>query len=92
MKTQYQAHQEAQKEAKKDLAKQIAGVLSALIPVLTILGINLEWLTEEFVQQFYVLMVAVAALAYNVYAIYKNHFSGKHAQKQNEELKRKGLK
>lgn len=92
MKTQYQAQQEAQKEAKKDLAKQIAGVLSALIPVLTILGINFEWLTEDFVQQFYVLLVAIAALAYNLYAIYKNHFSGRKAQEQNAKLKQEGLK
>lgn len=92
MKTDFQVDYEVKKEAKKDLISQIAGVLTALLPVLAITGYSLDWLTEEFITHLTVLLGAVAALAYNVYAIYKNHFSGKGAQDQKKALKKQGLK
>lgn len=92
MKTQYDAHQEAQKEAKKDLVSQFIGILSALLPVLAILGINLEWFTTEFILSLEVLLSAIIFFGINAFTIIKNHYSGKRAQKQNEELKKKGLK
>jgi len=39
-----------------------------------------------------VLISAIVVFGINVFAIYKNHFSGKEAQKQNEALKERGLK
>ena len=92
MKTQYQAQQEAQKEAKKDLVSQFTGILSALLPVLAILGINFDWFTVEFIDSLGILISAIVVFVINVFTIYKNHYSGKGAQKQNEELKTKGLR
>lgn len=92
MKTQYQAQQEAQKEAKKDLVSQFTGMLSALLPVLAILGINFDWFTAEFIDSLGILISAIVVFVINVFTIYKNHFSGKKAQKQNEKLKQEGLK
>lgn len=84
--------QEVEQEAKADLVKQFTGVLSALLPVLAILGISLEWFNEEFIENLYLFLIALVPFAFNVYAIIKNHFSGKKAQEQNETLKEKGLK
>ena len=92
MKTQFEAQQEAQKEAKKDLVSQFTGILSALLPVLAILGINFNWFNQEFIDSFEILISAIVLFVVNVLTIYKNHYSGKQAQKQNEELKQKGLK
>ena len=92
MKTQFEAQQEAQKDAKKDLVSQFTGILSALLPVLAILGINFNWFNQEFIDSLGILISAIVLFIVNVFTIYKNHFSGKDAQKQNEELKRQGLK
>lgn len=92
MKTQYVAQQEAQKEAKQDLVSQFAGMLSALLPVLAILGVNFEWFTHAFIDSLAILISTIVAFIVNVLTIYKNHYSGKSAQKQNAELKQKGLK
>lgn len=92
MKTQYQAQQEAQKEAKKDLVSQFTGMLSALLPVLAILGINFDWFNAEFIDSLGILISAIVVFVINVFTIYKNHFSGKDAQKQNEKLKQEGLR
>lgn len=92
MKSQYQAQQEARKEAKTGLISQFTGILSALLPVLAILGINFDWFNQEFIDNLGALLTAIALFVINAYTIYKNHYSGKHAQVQNEELKKKGLK
>lgn len=80
------------KEAKSDLIKQIIAMLSALLPVLTLLGISLEWFTIEFISAFNVFLIALTPLAYNMFSIYKNHFSGSKAKTQKRVLKRYGLK
>lgn len=92
MKTQYVAQQEASKEAKKDLVSQFAGVLSALLPVLAILGVNFEWFNHQFIDSLALLLSTIIAFVVNVFTIYKNHYSGKSAQKQNTKLKQEGLK
>lgn len=92
MKTSIEAHKEAKQEAKGDLVSQFIGILFALLPVLGILGINLEWFTAEFIDSLGILISAIIAFAVNAYTIYKNHYSGKKAQEQNQELKKKGLK
>lgn len=83
---------EVKKEAKHDLIKQFIGMLSALLPLLAILGFSLEWFNEEFISALNVFLVALVPFAYNLYAIYKNHFSSKRAQEQKAALKEKGLK
>ena len=70
------------KEAHKDLIKQIIGFLTALIPFMGIAGINFEWFNEEFINNLEVLLVALLAVIYNIYAIWKNHFASKKAQAQ----------
>ncbi len=71
---------------------QFIGVLTALLPFLGVLGINLEWFNEDFISGLEVVLLAIAAFVINAYTIYKNHYSGKKAQQQNAELKSKGLK
>lgn len=79
-------------EAKGDLVSQFTAILSALLPILGILGINLEWFNAEFIDSLGILLSSIIFFGVNVFGIWKNHYSGKKAQKQNEELKRKGLK
>lgn len=83
---------EVKKDAKYDLISQFTGMLSALLPVLAILGISLDWFTQEFIDNLYLFLVALVPFVVNIYAIYKNHFSGKKAQEQNRLLKNRGLK
>jgi len=85
-------NEEVQIEAKKDLISQLTGALSALLPVLAILGISLDWFTQEFIDSLYVFLVSLVPLVVNLYTIWKNHFSSKKAQEQNKVLKERGLK
>lgn len=87
-----QIQKEVEQEAKKGLIMQFTGMLSALIPVLALLGISLEWLTEEFINYLYLFLIALVPFVFNLYTIYKNHFSRKEAQKQNEVLKEHDLR
>ena len=83
---------ETKRQAKKGLVSQFIGVLSALLPVLAVLGINFDWFNQEFIDSLEVFISAVVLFGINVYTIYKNHFSGKKAQTQYKELRRRGLK
>ena len=85
-------HEEVKRDANKDLIRQIAAILVALSGFLGVLGYQFEWLTEEAINSFVVLLYAVAGFAYTAYEIYKNHFAGRKAQKQNEVLKKNNLK
>ena len=85
-------HEEVKRDANKDLIRQIAAILVALSGFLGVLGYQFEWLTEESINSFIVLLYAVAGFGYTAYEIYKNHFAGKRARKQNEVLKKEGLK
>ena len=76
----------------KGLIHQILGVLLAFSAFAGVAGFGLDWLNEELINSFGILLYAVAGFAYTAYTIYKNHFSSKKAQKQNKELKKKGLK
>ena len=76
----------------KGLIHQILGILLAFSAFAGFAGFGMEWLDEELINSFGVLLYAIAGFGYTAYTIYKNHFSGKLAQKQNEELKKKGLK
>lgn len=83
---------QVKREAKNDLIKQFIGVLSALLPLMAILGISMSWFNEDFINQLQIFLVALVPFAYNLFAIYKNHFSGKKAQEAKRVLKEKGLK
>ena len=76
----------------KGLIHQILGVLLAFSAFAGVAGFGLDWLNEELINSFGLLLYAVAGFGYTAYTIYKNHFSSKKAQKQNKELKKKGLK
>ncbi len=76
----------------RGLINQILGVLLAFSAFAGVAGFGLDWLNEELINSFGLLLYAIAGFAYTAYTIYKNHFSGKKAVKQNEELKKKGLK
>ncbi|RDW18050.1 hypothetical protein CWR48_10625 [Oceanobacillus arenosus] len=91
-KTNLTVEKEVKQEAKTGLIMQFTGMLSALIPVLALLGVKFDWLTQEFVDSLYLFLVALAPLVLTFYTIYKNHYSGKKAQEQNEVLKKEGLK
>lgn len=83
---------EVESDKIKGLIHQILGILLAFSAFAGVAGIGMEWLNEEFINSFGLLLYAIAGFGYTAYTIYKNHFSGKKAQKQNEELKKKGLK
>ena len=83
---------EVESDKIKGLIHQILGILLAFSAFAGVAGFGLEWLDEELINSFGVLLYAIAGFGYTAYTIYKNHFSGKLAQKQNEELKKKGLK
>jgi len=76
----------------KGLIHQILGVLLAFSAFAGVAGFGMEWLNEELINSFGLLLYAVAGFAYTAYTIYKNHFSGKKARAQNEALKKQGLK
>ena len=76
----------------KGLIHQILGVLLAFSAFAGVAGFGLDWLNEELINSFGLLLYAVAGFGYTAYTIYKNHFSGKKAQEQNKKLKEEGLK
>lgn len=83
---------QVQSEKIKGLIHQILGVLLAFSAFAGVAGFGMEWLNEEFINSFGLLLYAIAGFGYTAYTIYKNHFSGKKAQKQNKKLKEEGLK
>ena len=83
---------EVESDKIKGLIHQILGILLAFSAFAGVAGIGMEWLDEDLINSFGVLLYAIAGFGYTAYTIYKNHFSGKKARIQNEELKKKGLK
>ena len=76
----------------KGLIHQILGVLLAFSAFAGVAGLGLDWLNEELINSFGLLLYAVAGFGYTAYTIYKNWYSGKKAQEQNKKLKEEGLK
>ena len=83
---------EVESDKIKGLIHQILGILLAFSAFAGVAGFGMEWLDEELINSFGILLYAIAGFGYTAYTIYKNHFSGRKAQRQNEELKKKGLK
>lgn len=84
--------EQVRKDKNKGLAIMISGFLFALMGFLSTLNIEFEWLSEASINSFTILLVAGAQLVITLYATWKNTFTGKKAQKQNRELKKKGLR
>ena len=84
--------EQVKNEKIKGLIHQILGVLLAFSAFAGVAGFGMEWLDEELINSFGLLLYAVAGFGYTAYTIYKNHFSGKKAQAQNKKLKEEGLK
>ena len=84
--------EEVKNEKIKGLIHQVAGMLLAFSAFAGVAGFGMDWLNEELINSFTVLLYAVAGFGYTAYTIYKNHFSGKKAVKQNKKLKEEGLK
>ncbi|MBT2599076.1 MULTISPECIES: phage holin [unclassified Oceanobacillus] len=92
MKTQSQVNREVKQDATKGLIVQFTGILTALLPLLAITGVQFEWFNEDFIGALETFLLAIFAFGVNAFAIWKNNFSGKKAQEQNAELKSRGLK
>lgn len=84
--------EEVKNEKIRGLIHQVAGILLAFSAFAGVAGFGMDWLNEELINSFTVLLYAVAGFGYTAYTIYKNHFSGKKAVKQNKKLKEEGLK
>jgi SPP1 family holin len=76
---------------KKDIATLLGGFLTALLFFLGTIGISFEWFTTESVNAFVLVVSAAAALAINLYAVWKNTYTSKKAQLQKKALQSQGL-
>ncbi|MED3974624.1 PTS mannose transporter subunit IID [Priestia megaterium] len=57
---------------KKDVFTLLGGFLTALLFFFGTVGISFEWFTTESINAFVIVLSAFAALAVNVYAVWKN--------------------
>ncbi len=87
-----QLKKQVDQEAVMDLIRQLVAIVSALLPFLAAVSLLPEWLTEDNLNQFLIIAGLVVGFLFNVYSIYKNHYSGPRARLQKLLLKRKGLK
>jgi protein-S-isoprenylcysteine O-methyltransferase Ste14 len=77
----------------KQFVALIGGFLSAILLFLGTLGITLDWFNQQSIDAFLAVLAAGALLAVNLYGVYKNTYVlTEDAKKQEEELKRRGLK
>ena len=70
---------EVESDKIKGLIHQILGILLAFSAFAGVAGFGMEWLDEELINSFGVLLYAIAGFGYTAYTIYKNHFSGRKA-------------
>ncbi|MDM8098650.1 phage holin [Oceanobacillus oncorhynchi] len=84
------------KEIKNDKVKGIVilivGFLQAVMGFLAALNIEFQWLTDASINAFGLMIAAGVMLGVGLYAVWKNTFTGKKAQIQNEELHKRNLK
>ena len=90
--TEKKIKEQVENDKIKGLINQILGILFAFSAFAGVAGLGMDWLNEDFINSFGLLLYAIAGFGYTAYTIYKNHYSGKKAQKQNEKLKEEGLK
>lgn len=76
-----------------DIVKQIVGFLTAIMLFLGTLNIEFQWLTQDSINAFGVVVSAGILLAINLRTIYKNHYGfTEKAKKQKEFLEKENLK
>lgn len=69
------------------------GLLGAVLLFLQTLGIELAWFTQQSIDSFVGVLIAAVPFALVLYGVYKNtYLITKQAKKQEDELKKKGLK
>lgn len=69
------------------------GLLSAVLLFLTTLNIEFEWFNMESIGAFEGVLIALVPFVLLIYGVYKNSYIiTDNAKKQEEELKKKGLK
>lgn len=90
--SEVKVNEEVQKDKVKGLIHQVSGMLLAFSAFAGVAGFQLEWLNEELINSFTVLLYAIAGFSYTAYTIYKNWYSSKKAQEQNKLLKQEKLK
>lgn len=75
------------KPSTKDIVSQVTGFLMAMLLFLGTINVKFEWFTEASISAFGLVLGAFAALAINMYTIYKNHYGfTKKAKKQKKVL------
>lgn len=80
-------------ESVKQYVALFGGWLSAVLLFLGTINIKFEWFTQESIDSFVAVLIASVPFALLIYGVYKNSYKlSKKARKQEEELKRKGLK
>lgn len=69
------------------------GLLSAILLFLGTLNVEFEWFNTESIGAFEGVLIAAVPFVLLIYGVYKNSYIiTKNAKRQEEELKRKGLK
>ncbi|GKV67289.1 MULTISPECIES: phage holin [unclassified Sporosarcina] len=76
----------------KEYATLFGGWLSAILLFLGTIGIAFDWFNQESIDAFVVVLMASVPLVIIIYSVWKNTYVSKKARRQEEELKRKGLK
>ncbi len=77
----------------KQIIALFGGWLSAILLFFGVVGLSFGWFNQESIDAFVVVLMASVPLGGAVYGIYKNTYQlSKKAKRQEEELKRKGLK
>ena len=77
----------------KQIIALFGGWLSAILLFLGVVGLSFDWFNQESIDAFIVVLMATVPLVVALYGIYKNTYRlSDKAKRQEEELKRKGLK
>ncbi|MFB6802242.1 phage holin [Peribacillus butanolivorans] len=77
----------------KQYVAMIGGALGALLLFFQSLGYQVEWFNENTINSFINFLTAAVPLGFALYGVYKNQYLvTKKAQKQEEVLKKNGLK
>ncbi|WP_020007418.1 phage holin [Salinicoccus albus] len=84
---QPQVDSEVKNSAAGDLIRHIAAILLAASSFLGVLGYQFDWLTQDSINAFVVVLYAVAGFAYTAFEIYKNKFATKKGKQQKKVLK-----
>ncbi|VDG98920.1 Uncharacterised protein [Lysinibacillus sphaericus] len=77
----------------KQIIALFGGWLSAILLFLGVVGLSFDWFNQESIDALLVVLIASVPLGVALYGIYKNTYQlSRKAKRQEDELKRKGLK